>query len=63
MPPGCREFGTTWISEKGGALCFREKVKKATVELPAGYRIRGVDGNTLTDIPAGSVYILEKESK
>ena len=57
------EFGTTWISEKGGALCFREKVKKATVELPAGYRIRGVDGNTLTDIPAGSVYILEKESK
>ncbi len=57
------EFGTTWISDKGGALCFLNGVKRAQVTLPTGYRIQGVEGDTLTDIPAGSVYILEKVAK
>ena len=57
------EFGTTWISEKGGALCFRHPVKKAMIDLPAGYRIKGISGNILTDVKSDSIYILEKVSE
>ena len=53
-------FGTSWIGDKGGALCFFHPVKKVTVELPANYRIKGVDGNTLTDVPKDTIILLEK---
>ena len=53
-------FGTSWISDKGGALFFWHGVKKLTVELPENYRIKGVEGNTLTDIKPDSIIILEK---
>ncbi len=54
-------FGTTWIGDKGGALFFWNPAKKVTVDLPAGWRIKGVDGNVLTDVKADSIYLLEKK--
>ncbi|MCQ2378032.1 MAG: hypothetical protein MJ016_02330 [Victivallaceae bacterium] len=55
------EFGTTWIGDKGGALLFWNPAKKVTVELPEGWKIRGVEGNVLTDVQADAIYLLEKK--
>ena len=55
------EFGTTWIGEKGGALFFWNPAKKVTVNLPAGWKIKGVDGNVLTDVKEDAIYLLEKK--
>lgn len=54
------EFGTTWIGEKGGALLFWNPAKKVTVNLPQGWKIKGVDGNVLTDVQPDAIYLLEK---
>ncbi|MCQ2379860.1 MAG: hypothetical protein MJ025_02920, partial [Victivallaceae bacterium] len=54
------EFGTTWIGPKGGALFFWNPTKKATINLPAGWRIEGVGGNVLTDGKKDSIYLLKK---
>lgn len=54
------EFGTTWIGENGGALFFWNPTKKATINLPQGWSIKGVKGNVLTDVPGDSIYLLEK---
>ena len=54
------EFGTTWIGEKGGALFFWNPAKKVTVDLPQGWKIKGVDGNVLTDVQPDAIYLLEK---
>lgn len=53
-------FGTSWIGDKGGALCFFNPVKKVTVDLPENYRIKGVEGNTLTDVKKDTIILLEK---
>ena len=55
------EFGTTWIGEKGGALFFWNPAKKVTVNLPDGWKIKGVSGNVLTDVKADAIYLLEKK--
>ncbi len=55
------EFGTTWIGEKGGALFFWHPAKKVTVNLPDGWKIKGVNGNVLTDVKADAIYLLEKK--
>ncbi|MCQ2378641.1 MAG: hypothetical protein MJ016_05450 [Victivallaceae bacterium] len=54
------EFGTTWISDKGGALLFWNPTKKVTVHLPEGWKIKGVEGNVLTDVEGDTIYLLEK---
>ncbi|MCQ2352252.1 MAG: hypothetical protein MJ033_02100 [Victivallaceae bacterium] len=54
-------FGTTWMSEKGGALFFWDPVEKVTVNLPDGWKIRGIDGNVLTDVKADAIYLLERK--
>ncbi len=54
-------FGTTWIGDKGGALFFWNPAKKVTVDLPAGWKIKGAEGNVLTDVKADSIYLLEKK--
>ena len=53
-------FGTTWYGKNGGALFFANPTKKAIIDLPAGWEIKGVKGNVLTDVPAYSVYVLKK---
>ncbi|MCQ2353407.1 MAG: hypothetical protein MJ033_08045 [Victivallaceae bacterium] len=54
-------FGTMWVSDKGGALFFWNPTKKATVELPQGWKIRGVEGNVLTDVKGDAIYLIDKE--
>ncbi len=54
-------FGTTWMSESGGALLFWNPAAKVTVDLPAGWKIQGVEGNVLTDVKADAIYLLEKK--
>ncbi len=54
-------FGTTWIGDKGGALFFWNPAKKVTVELPANWKIRGVNGNVLTDVKGDSIYLIDKQ--
>ncbi len=53
-------FGTTWIGDKGGALFFWNPAKKVTVDLPAGWKIRGVEGNVLTDVKGDTIVLLDK---
>ncbi len=55
------EFGTVWMSDKGGALFFWNPAKKVTVELPANWKIRGVNGNVLTDVKADSIILVDKQ--
>ncbi len=55
------EFGTVWIGEKGGALFFWNPAKKVTVDLPAGWKIKGVEGNVLTDVKADTIVLVEKK--
>ncbi len=55
------EFGTIWTSDKGGVLFFWNPTKKATIELPAGWQIRGVQGNVLTDVKGDSIYFIDKK--
>ncbi|MCQ2380503.1 MAG: hypothetical protein MJ025_06255 [Victivallaceae bacterium] len=53
------EFGTVWIGKTGGALFFWNPAKKVTVDLPAGWKIRGVEGNVLTDVKADSIILVD----
>ncbi len=55
------EFGTTWIGEKGGALLFWNPVREVTVDLPAGWKIKGVEGNVLRDVPGDAIYLIERQ--
>ncbi|MCQ2379692.1 MAG: hypothetical protein MJ025_02045 [Victivallaceae bacterium] len=55
------EFGTSWVGPKGGALFFWNPAKKVTVDLPAGWRIKGVSGNVLKNVKGDSVFLLEKK--
>lgn len=55
-------FGTTWTGRNGGALCFWNPTASATIDLPDGWRIRGVEGNVLVNVPAESVYLIDRPS-
>ncbi len=54
-------FGTSWIGEKGGALFFWNPTKKVTVDLPAGWKIKGIEGNVLTDVKEDTIVLIEKK--
>ncbi len=56
-------FGTSWISEKGGALFFYDPVSHMKLDLPENWSIEGHDGTELHDIPAESVLLLIKRNK
>ena len=55
------EFGTVWTGEKGGALFFWNPAKKVTVDLPEGWKIKGVEGNVLTDVKEDTIVLIEKK--
>lgn len=54
------EFGTVWTGANGGAIFFWNPVKKAVIDLPKGWKIRGVDGNVLHDVPGDAIYFVDK---
>ena len=54
------EFGTVWYGKGGAVMFFWDPVKKLTLNLPQGWKIRGVEGNTLTDIPGDSIIYIDR---
>ncbi|MCQ2377678.1 MAG: hypothetical protein MJ016_00505 [Victivallaceae bacterium] len=54
-------FGTVWLGDQGAVLFFWNPAKKVTVDLPEGWKIRGVEGNVLTDVPGDSIIFVEKK--
>ena len=56
-------FGTSWISEKGGALFFYDGVKELKVDLPEGWRIEGAEGDVLRDVKPDTVVYLKAPGK
>ncbi len=56
-------FGTSWISEKGGALFFYDGVKELKVDLPDGWSIEGMKGNVLRDVKPDTVVYLKAPGK
>jgi len=54
-------FGSVWVSEQGGALFFWNPAKKVTVDLPANWKIRGVEGNVLTEVKGDSIYLIDRK--
>ena len=54
------EFGTVWYGNGGAVMFFWNPVKKLTLNLPQGWKIRGVEGNTLTDIPGDSIIYIDR---
>ena len=54
-------FGTVWTGERGGAVFFWNPTEKATIDLPKGWRIRGVDGNVIRGAKGDDIYFIDKE--
>lgn len=54
-------FGTSWISDKGGALFFYDAVKEIKLDLPEGWTVDGYSGGTLRNIPKNTVILLKKK--
>jgi len=54
-------FGTSWISDKGGALFFYDAVKEIKLDLPEGWTVDGYSGSTLRNIPENTVILLKKK--
>ncbi len=55
------EFGTVWYGKGGAVMFFWNPVKKLTLNLPQGWKIRGVEGNILTDIPGDSIIYIDRK--
>ncbi|MCQ2380430.1 MAG: hypothetical protein MJ025_05885 [Victivallaceae bacterium] len=53
------KFGTVWTGEHGGVLFFWNSASRVTLDLPDGWKIRGVEGNVLTDVPADSIIFVD----
>jgi hypothetical protein len=51
-------FGTSWISDKGGALFFYDRVSRMTLDLPENWAIEGHDGTELCNVPEETVLLL-----
>lgn len=54
-------FGTSWISEKGGALFFNDRISHMKLDLPENWLIEGHVGTELHNIPAETVLHLIKK--
>ncbi len=54
------DFGTVWYGKGGAVMFFWDPVKKLTLDLPQGWKIRGVEGNVLTDIPGDSIIYIDR---
>lgn len=54
-------FGTVWTGERGGAVFFWNPTEKATIDLPKGWRIRGVEGNVIRNAKGDDIYFIDRE--
>ncbi len=54
-------FGTSWISDNGGALFFYDRVSHMTLDLPKGWVIEGHDGMELHNVSEDTVLLLVKK--
>ena len=54
-------FGTVWTGRRGGAVFFWNPTDKATIDLPKGWRIRGIDGNVIRGAKGDEIYFIDKE--
>ena len=55
------EFGTVWYGKGGAVMFFWNPVKKLTLDLPDGWKIRGAEGNKLADIPGDSILYIDRK--
>ena len=55
------EFGTLWTEGDKGALFFYDSVESITLDLPAGWGIENVKGNTLKNIKPETIINIGKE--
>ncbi len=55
------DFGTVWYGKGGAVMFFWDPVKKLTLDLPQGWKIRGVEGNVLTDLPGDSIIYIDRQ--
>ena len=55
------DFGTVWYGKGGAVMFFWNPVKKLTLNLPPNWKIRGVEGNVLTDIPGDSIIYIDRK--
>ncbi len=55
------DFGTVWYGKGGAVMFFWNPVKKLTVNLPGGWKIRGVEGNVLTDVKGDSITYIDRK--
>ena len=55
------DFGTVWTEGDKGALFFYDSVESITLDLPDGWEIEGVKGNTLKNIKPETIINIGKE--
>jgi len=55
------DFGTLWTEGDKGALFFYDSVESITLDLPEGWGIEGVKGNTLRNIKPETIINIGKE--
>ena len=55
------EFGTVWYGKGGAVMFFWNPVKKLTLNLPEGWKIRNAEGNLLRDIPGDSIVYIDRK--
>ena len=55
------DFGTVWYGKGGAVMFFWNPVKKLTINLPQGWKIRGIEGNELKDIPGDSIIYIDRK--
>ncbi len=55
------DFGTVWYGKGGAVMFFWNPVKKLTLNLPDGWKIRGVEGNVLNDVKGDSIIFIDRK--
>ena len=55
------DFGTVWYGKGGAVMFFWNPVKKLTLDLPDGWKIRGVEGNVLNDVKGDSIIYIDRK--
>ena len=54
-------FGTVWTGRRGGAVFFWNPTEKATIDLPKGWKIRGIEGSVIRGAKGDDIYFIDKE--
>ena len=55
------EFGTVWYGKGGAVMFFWNPVEKLTLDLPAGWKIRGTEGSTIANVPCDSIIYIDRK--